>query len=81
MNWWEEAKCRDVPPDVFEYFDRYADDPWYRARQVCDGCPVQLQCLEFALAEDVKASGHDSHMFVAGMTPDQLSRLRRKAQR
>lgn len=52
MTWHDLALCREIGP---EWFDTY---PWVRgsvhiARRICRECPVQVECLEAALAEEV----------------------------
>jgi WhiB family redox-sensing transcriptional regulator len=46
VRWWERAKCRGVDPDLF--FPRRGDDTT-QAVAVCKACPVQVECLEYAL--------------------------------
>jgi hypothetical protein len=50
-------------------------DQWERARAICADCPVQLQCLEDALNEDVHINEHGG-TFQAGLTPQELATLR-----
>jgi WhiB family redox-sensing transcriptional regulator len=55
MDWQRDAACRAAdgvlffPPSHFEHRpEREAREA--RAKAICDGCPVRLQCLEWALA-------------------------------
>ena len=45
-RWWERAKCRGVDPDLF--FPSRGDSG-REALAVCAECPVQPQCLQYAL--------------------------------
>lgn len=47
--WRGEARCRGTAPDVF--YTPGAEGPEAdAARAFCRGCPVRVECLEFALA-------------------------------
>ena len=75
MNDWRAASaCRDTDPAVFyPPADPHANarkvraDPYAAARIVCDGCPVQADCLTEAVTNG------DPYGFRAGMTPDQIA--------
>lgn len=45
--WMADAACVDADPDLF-----FADHgrPATEAKQICGGCPVRVECLDFALA-------------------------------
>lgn len=52
LDWQTEARCRETDPDAF-YPE--VDDPNQRAtvaaaKRVCAGCPVRVECLDYALA-------------------------------
>lgn len=40
------GNCRSVAPDVFFPNDGVGVEA---ARRICDGCPVRVECLEYAL--------------------------------
>jgi WhiB family redox-sensing transcriptional regulator len=46
-HWRDNAACRDENPDMF-----YTDNAQIvqQARKVCFGCPVRMECQQFALA-------------------------------
>lgn len=75
MNDWRNASaCRDTHPAVFYPTpDPHANarkvrtDLYAAARIVCDGCPVQADCLTEAVTNG------DPYGFRAGMTPDQIA--------
>ncbi len=50
-DWWKSAACRGADPELF--FPVSAIGPGeadaVRAKAVCAGCQVRLQCLQFAL--------------------------------
>jgi WhiB family transcriptional regulator, redox-sensing transcriptional regulator len=51
-EWWSLAACQSVDPDLF--FPMSATKParseLAAAKAVCAGCPVQSECLQYALA-------------------------------
>jgi len=51
VNWRQAAACRDADPDLF--FPVSAAGPALRqideAKRICRACPVQAQCLTWAL--------------------------------
>jgi WhiB family redox-sensing transcriptional regulator len=51
-EWWQSAACQEADPELF--FPVAARGPGRdeiaRAKQVCAGCRVSRQCLQFALA-------------------------------
>ena len=47
-RWQDDAKCLEVGPDVYFVPQTYKK----RAQALCAGCPVQAECLEFALKTD-----------------------------
>ena len=50
MDWMRRAKCRDISPSVFFPSDGVGVEI---AQRICDGCPVQSPCLEYALANHI----------------------------
>ena len=53
--WWREAACSGMPTSTFVGNAGYASSA---AVEVCQGCPVRDQCLEYALADpDLYAFG------------------------
>ena len=46
LEWMLDAKCRGVDPSEFFPSDGSGVD---RAQRVCTGCPVQTDCLNYAL--------------------------------
>jgi WhiB family transcriptional regulator, redox-sensing transcriptional regulator len=72
VGWQRDAACKDTPdPDVF--FPGKGDDG-EAAKQVCAGCPVIGECLEFALA--TMPPGDRDHGVYGGLTPAERARLR-----
>ncbi len=45
-DWMDRGNCRTVAPSVFFPSDGVGVDA---ARQICVGCPVREECLEYAL--------------------------------
>jgi WhiB family transcriptional regulator, redox-sensing transcriptional regulator len=72
VGWQQDAACKDVPdPDVF--FPGKGEHA-EAAKRVCAGCPVLVECLEFALAT-MRAPERD-HGVYGGLTPAERARLR-----
>ena len=74
MTWRDESACRDADlavfyptPDPHANARNVRADPYAAARIVCDGCPVQADCLTEAVTNG------DPYGFRAGMTPDQIA--------
>jgi WhiB family transcriptional regulator, redox-sensing transcriptional regulator len=77
MNWREDIACRDADPDLF--FPIGATGPALRqmeeAKRICRACPVQIQCLAWALENGV-ADG-----VWGGTTPDERRIIRSLSRR
>jgi WhiB family redox-sensing transcriptional regulator len=72
VDWQQDAACKDTPdPDVF--FPGKGEDG-EAAKQICAGCPVLGECLDFALAT-MRASDRD-HGVYGGLTPTERARFR-----
>lgn len=46
-DWTEKAACKGQPRDVF--FPEPGTSAATRAREICVGCPIRRECLEFAI--------------------------------
>lgn len=77
-EWFESAACLGIPraADIFYPVGTtgMAEDQIAIAKSICAGCPVQLDCLEWALA-------HDEQGVWGGMSEDDRRRLRRRLRR
>ena len=72
-EWRRLAVCVGVDSRIF--FPEYAQSEkvWTRARVMCNQCPVQRECLEFALQwEDLE----DRWGMYAGHTPNERNLIR-----
>lgn len=49
--WMADGNCRNYPPATFFPSDGVGVE---RARAICKGCPVAVQCLEYALEERIE---------------------------
>lgn len=49
-DWMAHGLCRELPPTTFFPNDGVGVD---QARRICNTCPVQEPCLEYALGERV----------------------------
>ncbi len=45
-EWMPRGRCREIPPGTFFPSDGVGVEV---ARRICEGCPVKLPCLEYAL--------------------------------
>lgn len=67
-SWQEYARCAQTDPEAF--FPNKGDSGT-AAKRVCADCPVQQQCLEYALANDERIG------IWGGTTPNDRRRIRR----
>ncbi|MET9497425.1 WhiB family transcriptional regulator [Streptomyces sp. NPDC006552] len=77
MEWRDRAACRDEYPDLFFPIGATAAAlaQTEEAKRVCQGCPVSVQCLRWALE-----TGQE-HGVWGGLTEDERRRLRRRRAR
>jgi WhiB family redox-sensing transcriptional regulator len=68
LNWQDQANCMGVDPDLF-FPERGASTR--EAKEVCRGCVVRLDCLEYALDNAEKFG------IWGGMSERERRRLRR----
>lgn len=67
-SWQDQANCLGVDPDLF-FPERGASTR--EAKEVCRGCVVRMECLEFALANSEKFG------IWGGMSERERRRIRR----
>jgi WhiB family redox-sensing transcriptional regulator len=74
-SWRAASICRDTDPDLFFPIGTtgHALTQIARAKEVCDECPVNVRCLEFALE-----TNQDSGIW--GGTSEEERRVMRRAQ-
>jgi WhiB family redox-sensing transcriptional regulator len=48
MNWQLLAACKDTHPDLF-FLGRGGNQDFQQAKQICNTCPVQKPCLDYAI--------------------------------
>lgn len=72
-DWRDRSLCRDSDPELFFPIGTtgHAIDQIDAAKEVCERCTVQAECLEFALATNQEAG------VWGGTTEDERRRLRR----
>ena len=68
-TWMSEGKCREVDPELFFPSDGVGV---IKARKVCAQCPVQAQCLEYALDNQIE------HGVWGGASERERRRLKRR---
>lgn len=71
-DWRRSAACVGMNPE--DFFRAPAEKVSLAAWMVCCGCPVRLDCLEFALE-------HADHGLFGGLSADERSRLQQKRTR
>jgi hypothetical protein len=75
MNWQSRAACRNLPASVranwFPSVGMAADKATLTALSICKLCPVQQQCLTYALANDL----HGDRGIYGGLTAKQRRKL------
>lgn len=54
-EWMQDAACRDPQIDTSIFFPERGENS-LAAKQVCAGCPVQAQCLSYAIEHET--TGH-----------------------
>jgi len=67
-DWEEDAACKGKPTEWF-YVGK-GESPW-RGLQVCAGCPVRRECLDYSLRT------HDKNGIWGGYTPRQRRSIKR----
>jgi len=77
MDWRDEAACRDEDAELFFPIGTtgVALEQVAAAKRICARCPVQEDCLEFALASNQEAG------IWGGLTEDERRTLKRARQR
>jgi WhiB family redox-sensing transcriptional regulator len=73
-HWRDEASCRDTNPDLFFPIGTTGQALVQidNAKRVCQACPVQRDCLDFALA-----TNQDSGVW-GGTSEEERRKLRRQ---
>ena len=76
-HWLRDAACRACDPEMFfpSGGPHQVAEQVERAQQVCDGCPVQTDCLEWAVT-----TGADNGIW-GGHTEEDRQALRRRRRR
>ncbi len=82
LAWQRQALCRDADPELFIGEDiRSGPLPTKIERAAiewCERCPVQVECLEYAMAKESRGMRHGVW---GGTTPLQRERIARRARR
>lgn len=69
-DWTADAKCREEQYDSDDFFGKMGDQSFVaRAKQICSGCPVWMDCLDFALDNDIEFG------VWGGMTPGERDQM------
>lgn len=68
--WFDRAACEGLDPDLF-FAER--GESIALAREICNGCPVQAECLDYALRHRI------TYGVWGGLSERQRRRLRRRA--
>lgn len=51
LSWMEDALCAQTDPDIFYPEKGGSTAP---ATSICEGCAVRAECLEYAIANDIR---------------------------
>lgn len=73
---WSSALCAQVDPEIF-FPSRGDSRITVTAKQVCGRCPIQCECLEWAL----EPGQSDLYGVWGGATPRERQKLRRNSRR
>jgi WhiB family redox-sensing transcriptional regulator len=73
-EWWNLAACRNAEPELFFPISATSASSATveRAKRVCESCPVQSQCLRFALRH------RQEQGIWGGLTEDERRSLNRR---
>lgn len=74
-EWWDLAACRNAEPELFFPISatRASSATVQRAKRICQACPVQSQCLRYAL-------GHRQEQGIwGGLTEDERRFAKQKS--
>ena len=66
--WSDHAACRGIPPNVFCVDNNSQQLDIDSARNICNSCPVRIDCLEHALANQ------EHGMMWGGLTDNERSK-------
>jgi WhiB family redox-sensing transcriptional regulator len=79
-EWMHAAACRDDDPERWLIDDSEPAEEWSAVlplKAVCAGCPVRLQCLDYALSFETCDANRWG--IWGGLTPRQRSSLAKEA--
>lgn len=70
LRWQDDAECAEIASEFFfPDEDNLIAGNYKVARTICAGCPVKVQCLEYAVANDERFG------MWGGLKPGERSRL------
>lgn len=70
-SWRRDAVCAQVDPELF--FPEVGE-PTAPAKRICAGCPVRVECLDYAL------DAREAHGVFGGLSAQERLRLLRRPQ-
>lgn len=68
QTWRDKASCKGMDTQIF-YSQRGGHDPYRIAKQVCDQCPVLLDCFQWIMEIENRPETFGRHGYIAGMEP------------
>lgn len=68
-DWMRAAACAYVDPELWYPHDK--GDPGVAAKRICRGCPVRIECLEYAL------DNNEDHGIWGGLSRQERWKIRR----
>lgn len=81
LPWTVDALCAEYPHEL--WFPESKGKPAREAKAICARCPVQVQCLDLALAYESGALHTEKTSLFGvwgGLSPKQRAKLRRDAE-
>lgn len=72
-RWQDDAACAEIGSELFFPVGRGSLHLYLMAKQICDTCPVEALCLQYAL--DREKYPDDVQGMFGGLTPPQRRRL------
>jgi len=65
---WEDATCQYTDPEIFFALDLGSQ---VQAKEVCDSCPIRMQCLDYAIQAKIE------YGIFGGFTPEERNKIKK----
>lgn len=77
-EWVARAACRGMDPRLFDVEEDTAAEAIEDARVTCDTCPVQAECLAWAMEQEKGKRVRDRACVIGGLTPTERAKADRE---